>query len=270
MGKIGLQMQDRNSGLFVRLAFGSSFVLGLATNACSQDSLHFSVDRPGISDYPTIVPKGNLQIESGMEYYQREGHRSIFLPTVMLRTAVSKRVEVRVTNRLLRVDSTADQSDHDYYYFGAVDVKALLTKEHRLRPAISLLVGYSVTPETTKKLSGPMWGDYALLLMENTLSDRLLLNYNVGVFWDGKDSRLSEMYSFCIEWELGHSASVFLEQSTLFNHYEKNDYWIDGGYTHLIGRHSQMDFSAGTNLNGGEHDFFFAVGYSTRIAYKKG
>ena len=257
-------------GLLVRFAIVSFLVLVIAINVRSQDSLHFSVDRPGISDYPTIVPKGNLQIESGMEYYKREGHRSIFLPTVMLRTAVSKRIEIRITNRLLRVDSAADQGNHDYYYFGAIDVKALLIREHRMRPATSILVGYSMTPATTRKLSGPMWGDYVLLLLENTLSDRLLLNYNVGVFWDGKDSRLSEMYSFCIEWELGHPASVFLEQSTLFNHYEKNDYWIDGGYTHLIGRHSQLDFSVGTNLNGGEHDFFFAVGYSTRIAYKKG
>ena len=53
-----------------------------------QDNLHFSVDRPGISDYPTIVPTGYLQIESGLEYYQREDHRALFLPTLLLRTAI--------------------------------------------------------------------------------------------------------------------------------------------------------------------------------------
>ena len=63
-----------------------------------QDNLHFSVDRPGISDYPTIVPTGYLQIESGLEYYQREDHRALFLPTLLLRTAITKGLEVRLTS----------------------------------------------------------------------------------------------------------------------------------------------------------------------------
>ncbi len=250
----------------------------IQTNARSQevivqnpqdDSLHFSVDRPGISDYPTIVPKSVLQLEMGMEYYQREDHRSIFLPTLMLRTAITKGVEVRMTNRFLRVDSAMNPSEKDYYYYGAIDVKARLLRERGPRPATSLLVGYGITPETSRIVNGALWGNYVLLLMENTLSEKFLLNYNIGVFWDGHGSSLSEMYSLCLEMELGHPASVFIEQSTLFNPNQKNDYWVDAGYTHLLARHSQVDISLGTNLNGDAHDYFVAIGYSTRIPFTK-
>lgn len=237
-------------------------------HAPMDDSLHFSVDRPGISDYPTIVPKGVLQLESGMEYFQREDHRSIFLPTLMLRTAITKGVEVRMTNRFLLIDSAVSAPEREYYYYGAIDVKAKLLQERGARPATALLVGYDITPENNRFVNGPLWGNYALLLMENTLSEKFVLNYNVGVFWDGHDSSLSKMYSLCLEMELGLSASVFIEQSTLFNPNHKNDYWVDGGYTHLLSRHGQVDISLGTNLNGDAHDYFIAVGYSTRIHFK--
>ncbi len=262
-----------------KLLLGVSVLVWLiCTNARSQDirvhspsddSLHFSVDRPGISDYPTIVPKGVLQLETGIEYCQREDHRAIFLPTVMLRTAITKGVEVRMTNRFLSVDSASNPSEKEHYYYGAIDVKAKLLRERGSRPATSLLVGYGITPETSRIVNGALWGNYVLLLMENTLSENFLLNYNVGVFWDGHGSQLSEMYSLCLEMELGHPASVFIEQSTLFNPNHKNDYWVDAGYTHLLARHSQVDISLGTNLNGDAHDFFIALGYSTRIPFKK-
>ena len=237
------------------------------TTVRSQDNLHFSVDRPGISDYPTIIPKGNLQIESGLEYYHREDHRAIFLPTIMLRTAITKGIEVRFTNRFLRVDSAVDNSENESYYFGALDIKAVLIRERGWIPATSALVGYSITPETTKKLRGPIWGNYALLLIENNLHNKVLFNYNFGITWNGYSSSVSTMYAFCFEIELSPKAAVFLEQSTFFHEVGKNDYWVDAGYTHLIARHSQLDLSAGMNLNGDGHDFFFAVGYSTRIAF---
>lgn len=240
----------------------------MVTTVLSQDNLHFSVDRPGISDYPTVVPKGCLQIESGIEYFQREDHRSIFLPTLLLRTAVTKGLEVRLTNRFLRIDSTVENPDDKHYYGAALDIKAILFREHGLIPATSLLVGYSITPETTRKLRGPIWGNYALLLMENNLHDKVLFNYNLGVAWNGYAGKVSEMYSLAFEVELTTKHAVFVEQSTLFNETEKNDYWVNVGYTHLAAKHSQIDFSCGMNLNGDEHDFFVAVGYSTRIVFK--
>ncbi len=245
----------------------SIFIATMTVHA--QENLHFSVDRPGISDYPTVIPKGNLQIESGLEFYQREDYRSIFLPTLMFRTAITKGIEVRLTNRLLRVDSAKDNPDDKYYYFGAVDVKAILVREKGWIPATSLLVGYGITPETSRKLRGPLWGDYALLLMENNLHDKVLFNYNVGVVWNGYSSTVSTMYSFSFEIELSQRAAFFVEQSTFFNEAEKNDYWVNVGYTHLLARHDQIDVSAGVDLNGGADDFFFALGYSIRIPYKK-
>jgi hypothetical protein len=246
-------------------------MLLVAPNARSQDAdnLHFSVDRPGISDYPTIVPKGWLQLETGLEYYQREAYRSVFMPTLLMRTALTRGIEVRMINRLLRVDSTKENPDDKHYYFGAVELKAVLIRERGWLPATSVLAGYSITPETTKKLRGPIWGNYALLLFENNLHDKVLFNYNAGITWNGYEGKTSTMYSFAFEIELSTQQAVFIEQSTFFNHPgEKNDYWLNAGYTHLEAKHSQIDFSMGYNLNGGADDFFFAIGYSTRIQFK--
>ncbi len=243
----------------------------ISPNARSQssDNLHFSVDRPGISDYPTIVPKGWLQLETGVEYYQRENYRSISLPTVLVRTAITKGIEVRMINRFLRIDSLKENPDDKHYYFGAAEVKAVLIRERGWLPATSLLVGYSITPETTKKLRGPIWGNYAVLLFENNLHDQVLFNYNAGVTWNGYEGSTSMMYSFAFEVELSTQHAVFIEQSTFFNRGTKNDYWVDAGYTHLAAKHSQIDFSVGVDLNGDADDFFVAIGYSTRIQFKK-
>lgn len=247
------------------------FFLLVGPNARSQsaDNLHFSVDRPGISDYPTVVPKGWLQLEAGVEYYQRENYRSISLPTLLMRTAITKGIEVRLINKFLRVDSLKENPDDKHYYFGAAEIKAILIRERGWLPATSLLVGYSITPETTRKLRGPIWGNYALLLFENNLHDKVLFNYNAGITWNGYEGNTSTMYSFAFEIELSTQHAVFIEQSTFFNQGAKNDYWFDAGYTHLAAKHSQIDFSVGVDLNGDADDFFVAVGYSTRIQFKK-
>jgi hypothetical protein len=248
-----------------------SLVIVFAPNARSQssDNLHFSVDRPGISDYPTIVPKGWLQLETGVEYYQREDFRSIAMPSLLLRTAVTKGIEVRMINRYLRIDSLKENPDDKHHYFGALEIKAAIVREKGWLPATSLLAGFSITPEATKKLRGPIWGDYALLLFENNLHDKVLFNYNAGIIWNGSEGSMSTMYSFAFEIELSTQHAVFVEQSTFFNPGSKNDYWFDAGYTHLAAKHSQIDFSVGVDLNGDADDFFVAVGYSTRIQFKK-
>lgn len=255
--------------LILLAVFLASFLFSPNARSQSSDNLHFSVDRPGISDYPTIVPKGWLQLETGVEYYQRENYRSISLPTVLVRTAITKGIEVRMINRYLRIDSLKENPDDKHHYFGAAEVKAVLIRERGWLPATSLLVGYSITPETTKKLRRPIWGDYVVLLFENNLHDRVLFNYNAGLAWNGYEGSTSTMYSFTFEVELSTQHAVFIEQSTFFNEGAKNDYWFDAGYTHLAAKHSQIDFSVGVDLNGDADDFFVAVGYSTRIQFKK-
>ena len=236
----------------------------------AQENLHFSVDRPGISDYPTIVPKGWLQLETGLEWYQHDDHRSLLLPTMLVRTAISKRIEVRMTNRFLRVDSVHEANPHDtYFYYGSAEIKALLIREKGLRPATAVMAGYSLTPATVQALKGLLWGNNIMLLMENNLHDQVIFNYNIGYIWNGYSGKSSAMYSFTFEIELSTVASIFIEQSSFYNHGEKDDHWINLGYTHLEAKHSQFDFSMGLSFNGGSQDYFFAVGYSTRIALRK-
>lgn len=187
----------------------------------------------------------------------------------MLRSALNEWLEVRLVNRFLRIDSAKENPDDKFYYFGAIEAKALLIKEDGWKPGTAVLVGYSITPNTSAKLRGPLWGNYALLLFENNIHNKWVFNYNAGIAWSGYSSRTSMMYSFTTEFEISDQHEVFVEQSTFFNGTEKNDHWINMGYTHLEGRHSQIDFSMGINLNGGDPDYFFAVGYSTRFGYGK-
>ncbi len=255
-----------------RLAFACFLAASAALGQGVQPSenIHFSVDRPGISDYPTIVPKGNIQLESGIEYLQSDNHRSILLPTITLRSAVSRKLEFRLTNRILRIDSVVNNQEDKFYYNVALDLKYALFQEKGILPATTLLAGYTFTPPASIRLHGPIWGSYALLLMENNLHDKVLFNYNGGVIWNGYEGNLATMYSFCFEVELSTRAAVFIEQASFFNIREQDNYWLVLGYTHLASRHSQIDFSCAVDINGGPTDYFVAVGYSKRIPLRKG
>lgn len=237
------------------------------TGLSQSAKLPFSVDRPGISDYPTITPRGYLQVEAGIAFYQREHHRTMFLPNLMLRSALSSWLEVRLVSRFLRIDSTKENPDDKFYYFGALEAKVLLFREQGWKPATSLLAGYSITPNTSNKLRGPLWGNYALFLFENDLGDKWVLNYNAGVLWNGYSSRSSLMYSFTTEYEISAQDGIFVEQSTFFNGSQRNDHWINVGYTYTEENQCQLDFSMGININGEEPDYFFSAGYSTRFSY---
>lgn len=242
-------------------------MLIVATNAHSQENLHFTVDRPGISDYPTLVPKGFLQIETGFEYFKRENEQSFFLPTMLLRSSVSSWLELRLTNRYILVDSTGSTKERNNYYYGALEAKVKLIKEKGVIPATALLAGYSITPRTSHELRGPIWGNHLLLLLENNLHDKVLFNYNFGWIWNGYSGTQSALLSFAFEIELSTQHAVFVEHGTFLNEGEENDYWFDLGYTHLAAKHSQFDISFGLNLNHRSPDYFVQIGYSTRLGY---
>ena len=250
-----------------------SIFLSLATlilvisKSLGQENLHFSVDRPVIADLPTTVPVCSLQIESGLEYYKRENFETYFLPTMLLRTGITKDIEARVTTRYLRVDSSNDAHGTKSDVGFSADIKAKFIHEKGFLPSAAIVGGYNFASVVTPQLRHPLEGFYSFLLMEDNLHDKVIFNYNVGIIWGGTATPTT-MYAFCFEIELHQNASVFIEQSSFYNSGEKDDHWLNFGYTHLVAKHSQMDFSVGRNFNGGDAEYFIALGYSTRLSFK--
>ena len=115
----------------------------LALNlAYAQENLHFSVDRPGIADLPSTVPVGYLQMETGIEYYRRENYGTLFLPTMLLRSGITKDIEARLTARYLRIDSLKDGIPAVHEVGLGFDVKAKFIHEKGFLPSAAFVVEY--------------------------------------------------------------------------------------------------------------------------------
>jgi hypothetical protein len=244
-------------------------LLGIDALGQQEQNLHFSVDRPGIADLPTTVPAKHLQVETGLEYYRREHTSTYYLPTALLRYGIGRNTEVRVIPRFQRLDSLRTRESKPQWGMNQLSIafKTVLFKEKGFLPATSLVTDVSIPGLGSKAFTDNAVGRSIYLLMENNLSERFLLNYNIGMIWNGSPTRLSEMYAICLEIELDNNRSaVFIEQSTTFNDEMKNDYWVDVGVTHLLSPTLQADFSLGADFNRGPFDYFIAMGLSKRFS----
>lgn len=78
---------------------GLLIALGFApTLACSQSAFPISTDRPSFSDGNLVVPPGHPQIEAGVTITTVQGSASTTCGELLGRIALSKRLELRLSN----------------------------------------------------------------------------------------------------------------------------------------------------------------------------
>ena len=63
--------------------------------AFAQSTDLIDADRPGLADTSTVIGRGRIQIESGLQWETNDGEHSFFFPT-LFRVGLSDRFEARL------------------------------------------------------------------------------------------------------------------------------------------------------------------------------
>lgn len=239
--------------------FLSIFILILSISKLFGQSI--VTDRPNYTESSVTVPKGSLQIESGLIFaFNEEGFslmKEISLPSSLFRVGITKGIELRIFNQYEKII----YGNNTISGFGDIEIgtKIQILRNDNFQMAF---ISHLVTPTGTAPLSNDTYGTINKLAAAYRFSDGFASGINVGYshFGEGNGNLL---YSLSLGFSVNEKASLYIEPYGEFTNLEDFISNIDGGITYLISDNLQADISFGTGITYRMN--YFACGLSWRI-----
>lgn len=231
-------------------------------------------DRPSESFTPTIVVKKHLQVEAGFrkEYDNNEGERSnkYLYPTALLKYGLTKKLELRLL--------IEEEADYDYIpekhkkAAGLEPVKAGFKynffDEKGILPKTSLIAGADIPKLASPDFKSDFVAPLFRLAMENSLTKKLSLVYNVGEEWKEDDVHGHFFYSVSPQLEITDKFKIFAEVSGNVSKQQSAKNTFDAGFLYLVTQNLQFDVFGGAALSKNASDNFIEAGVSFRLPNK--
>jgi hypothetical protein len=206
-------------------------------------------DRPDQTESSSTVPKGALQLESGILVgYEGDNlytNRQLLLPTNLFRYGITKGVELRVLNQV----ESIKYGDQNIQGISDLEIgtKIQLLKNEAKNTEIAFL-SHLVLPTGTKGLSRDIYGTINKLCISHSINENIGLGYNIGYnYFDEGNGDIT--YSISLGIGLTDKVAVYIEPYGEIANIEKHISNFDAGFTYLLNKNTQLDFSFGTSIN---------------------
>lgn len=233
-------------------------------------------DRPDQTESATIVPKGSVQLETGMLFtsdsYDFLGTKvtntSFSLPNNLFRIGVHERIELRVMFLEFgkvnsKVGSTSSELGKGLSPL-AIGTKIKFFEENGFLPETAILA-HTTLPLGGADFKPEKMGYDFRFSMAHTLSDNLALGYNVGAEfeYDALNSEYvsSGVYTLSLGIGITDKFGVYTE---FFGDFAKS-HEFDAGITYLINPMTQFDLSGGVGLTDEANDYYLSTGITVRL-----
>lgn len=235
----------------------------------SQDTIwsDFSADRPGAATGPFIVAPGKLQIEAGFSYEKiRKDNifqRSVLYPTTLFRYGLSSRAEIRLQADYADV-KTDGQNIKGLTPFTAA-TKLFIAEGWSWIPKTALLINLTLPVIGQKNFRPDHLAPAAYLLMQNDLTSKMKLFYNIGIEFDDGNTHPATFLSIGMDWAFSKRLSGFLENYNRVIQNTKPENYLDLGLAYLMRKSIQIDLSGNLNIQPGVSYFMINFGVAWRI-----
>jgi hypothetical protein len=239
-------------------------------------------DRPDQTESAAVVPRGYVQVETGVLLTRDEAGgeetETAEGPGTLVRVGLGARTELRlgwqgyVRQEVEPAGPRRETATAEGPGDAELGAKVRLRDEAGRGPEAALLVGVSL-PAGDGELTSDRLDPTLLLSLAHTLSDRLSLGYNAGVAWSSEvgDQGVRETYSHLVYTaavgigltdRLGAFAELFGEEP--LDAPGGSVVSADGGFTWLLRPKLQLDAYAGAGLTEEAPDWFAGAGLSLR------
>ena len=228
-------------------------------------------DRPGQTNPPNVVGAGVVQLETG---FQREitdanGIRTTnyLYNTSLVRVGLMANCELRLVAEYAgtRTDSGSRSSALQGFNPVSIGAKIMMCPENGIIPQTAMNVAFTLPYFGRKEFRPSFLAPSFFLLMQNTLSDKFSIGYNLGLQWDGEQPNATAVYSISPSLTVAEGLSVFAEFYGFSTEGSVSDFRTDMGCAYLINDNVQVDLSAGIGLNNVAPDSFVAFGLAWRF-----
>jgi len=206
-------------------------------------------DRPDQTESSSTVPIGSLQLESGvLVEYQRqdqENSRQILLPTNLFRYGITNWIELRILNQFEINEISEEQSE------GVSDLevgtKIQILRKENIDTEIALL-SHLLLPTNSNNFTNDNYGTINKLSISHTINENVGLGYNVGYNYFGSGNG-DFTYSLALGIGINEKAGVYVEPFGELSNMEELVVNFNTGFTYLLNKNLQFDFSFGTGIN---------------------
>jgi len=222
-------------------------------------------DRPDQTEASSTVPKGSLQIESGILFNFSETtltkERQILTPTTLFRYGLIKGVEIRILNQFESYKNQMTSTIINGISDLEVGTKIQLLKKENVNTEIAFL-SHLVMPTGTSSFSINNFGTINKLSISHQLNSKVGVGYNIGYNYFGVGEG-DVTYSLAIGVEVNNRVSFFIEPYGEILNLKNHLSYFDAGFTYLVKNNLQLDFSFCTGVNNKMN--FISSGFSWNI-----
>ena len=246
---------------FILFAFSigllPSFIFG-------QNLPSIQLDRPDQTECPFITPNKYIQIENGLTIENFENNQKAFnYPSTLWKYGVNEKFELRLITELVSMKSMSSTIS------GLLPItlgfKTSLFEEKGLIPKTSFIGHITTSRIGSKELQTTLIAPAFRFTMQHTLSDKIMLAYNLGAEWNGENEQYNYIYTLTTGFSLTDKIGCYTELYGFLSNQNVADHRFDGGFTYLINDDVIVDLSGGFGLTEGVHKNYISLGFSFRF-----
>jgi hypothetical protein len=101
--------------------------------------------------------------------------------------------------------------------------------------------------------------------MQHTISDKMVLAYNLGAEWNGIEAAQTYIYTLTTGFSLTDKLGMYTELYGFKTAYQQADHRCDGGFTYLINNDFIADISGGFGFSKNSPKNYISLGLSYRF-----
>ncbi len=270
--------------IFMRLKilwFFCFLLISINVFAQKKDTIHlpedfFTVDRPGLADLPYTIQKGNYQFEIGFDYIFRGNNRIWQTPNFLLRTGLSKNLEIHFGTKHWITQNIAENPDERT---SKNDIASFMTgfkyafyrsKSGVFDGAIVADVGLaSAYLNEVENLGRFYWSTQWAIECNTKLTHHLYFNYLASYQKSQFKGENIWSYAFCLDIVLNHKWALFVENFDYVSQENEPEIGFDGGILYNPTPYIQIDINGGVSRFVTEFYNFVGIGVGFRLDTKK-
>ncbi len=208
-------------------------------------------DRPDQTEGSSTVPKGSVQIESGVLIaYTGEGldkERQLLAPTTLFRVGLTKGIELRLLSQFESVKDFRFGQTFNGISDLEIGTKIQIFKKEENSSEVALL-SHLVIPTGTDVLTNNVVGTINKLSISHVVNENFGIGYNLGYNYFGEGNG-DFTYTLAFGIGINDKLSVYFEPYGEIANFEAHFSSFDAGFTYLVQDNLQLDFSFGTGIN---------------------
>ncbi len=227
-------------------------ILMTATAPCIVQNI--ITDRPDQTESSRTVPKGMLQIESGVlaEFLGADSLQLTrwLVPTNLLRVGLAHGLELRVLSQV-ETQKIRGSDNPGRTKLGMSNLEIGAKVELYIPEDKNIEIGFLsnvVFPSGSFGDNRETYGSISRFLIAHQLGKKASVGYNIGYDYFGF-GRGDLTYTLAFNFALGSYLSLYLEPYGSIVNLDAHEASFDAGFAYLVRDNMQADFSFGTGLN---------------------